>query len=81
MSDEALANSETAAADDDWAAAMAEQATAAKFICGTCPIRSACLRWALDTGQEAGVWGGTSEEDRRAMRRTGRTDQALPVSA
>jgi len=29
MSDEALANSNAAAADDDWAAAMAEQATAA----------------------------------------------------
>ncbi|MDB5803650.1 MAG: fliN [Betaproteobacteria bacterium] len=29
MSDEALANSDAPAADDDWAAAMAEQATAA----------------------------------------------------
>ena len=46
-----------------------EQLSAAKAVCGSCPIRSACLRWALDTGQEAGVWGGTSEDERRALRR------------
>ena len=59
----------------------AEQATAAKFICGTCPIRSACLRWAIDTGQEAGVWGGTSEEDRREMRRASRSGRSITVTA
>jgi WhiB family transcriptional regulator, redox-sensing transcriptional regulator len=30
----------------------------------------------MDTGQEAGVWGGTSEEDRRAMRRAARIGTA-----
>jgi len=52
-----------------------EQIAAAKNVCGTCPIRSACLAWALETGQEAGVWGGTDEDERRALRRT-----SLPVS-
>ena len=47
-----------------------EQLAAAKTVCGTCPLQRACLNWALDTGQEAGVWGGTGEDDRRAMRRT-----------
>ena len=47
-----------------------EQLAAAKAVCGTCPLRAACLDWALETGQEAGVWGGTGEDDRRAMRRT-----------
>ena len=47
-----------------------EQLAAAKTVCGTCPLQRACLTWALDTGQEAGVWGGTGEDDRRAMRRT-----------
>ena len=28
-----------------------------------------CLRWALDTGQDAGVWGGLSEDERRALKR------------
>jgi WhiB family redox-sensing transcriptional regulator len=58
-----------------------EQITAAKFVCGTCPIRSACLTWALDTGQEHGVWGGTTEDERRSMRRTGRRVEPLPLSA
>ncbi|MFE1451936.1 WhiB family transcriptional regulator [Streptomyces olivaceoviridis] len=37
----------------------------AKRICGRCPIRSACLAWALDTRQPAGVWGGMDEHERR----------------
>jgi WhiB family redox-sensing transcriptional regulator len=28
-----------------------------------------CLTWALETGQDAGVWGGTSEDERRALKR------------
>ncbi len=28
-----------------------------------------CLTWAMDTGQDAGVWGGMSEDERRAMKR------------
>jgi WhiB family redox-sensing transcriptional regulator len=28
-----------------------------------------CLRWALETGQDAGVWGGLSEDERRALKR------------
>jgi WhiB family redox-sensing transcriptional regulator len=30
---------------------------------------SDCLTWALETGQDAGVWGGTSEDERRALKR------------
>lgn len=62
--------------------AAAEQITAAKYICGTCPLQAACLTWALDTGQDHGVWGGTTEDERRDLRRgrlTGRP--LLPISA
>jgi WhiB family redox-sensing transcriptional regulator len=41
----------------------------AKRICHSCPVRDECLRWALDTGQSIGVWGGTSEAERRALAR------------
>ncbi|MEU1202084.1 WhiB family transcriptional regulator [Streptomyces sp. NPDC005813] len=41
----------------------------AKAVCRACPVREACLRWALDTGQAIGVWGGTSEAERRALAR------------
>ncbi|MFD5074107.1 WhiB family transcriptional regulator [Streptomyces sp. NPDC058371] len=41
----------------------------AKAVCRGCPVRDACLQWALDTGQTIGVWGGTSENERRALKR------------
>jgi WhiB family redox-sensing transcriptional regulator len=39
----------------------------AKQICAACPVHQACLNWALETGQEKGVWGGLSEQERRKM--------------
>jgi WhiB family redox-sensing transcriptional regulator len=42
------------------------QVQSAKAICALCPVREECLQWALDTAQDAGVWGGLSEEERRA---------------
>ncbi|MFW5416618.1 WhiB family transcriptional regulator [Nocardiopsis sp. CNT-189] len=41
----------------------------AKEVCAACPVSSACLRWALETGQDGGVWGGMSEQERRSLRR------------
>jgi len=39
----------------------------AKAICARCPARAECLEFALDTGEAYGIWGGTSEDDRRAL--------------
>ena len=47
----------------------ADQAIRAKAICGSCRVRSACLEWSLATYQDAGVWGGLDEEERREIRR------------
>ena len=41
----------------------------AKAVCRRCDVVETCLRWALDTGQDAGVWGGLSEDERRALKR------------
>jgi WhiB family redox-sensing transcriptional regulator len=41
----------------------------AKRICQACPVRTPCLAWALDQDVASGVWGGATEEERRAMRR------------
>ena len=41
----------------------------AKSVCRRCPQTDACLRFALETGQDAGVWGGLSEDERRALKR------------
>ncbi len=45
----------------------------AKAVCGQCPVRDACLDFALRTRQDAGVWGGYSEDERVALRRARRT--------
>ncbi|TKT03954.1 WhiB family transcriptional regulator [Streptomyces lasalocidi] len=42
----------------------------AKRICGLCPIRSACLEYALTHDERFGVWGGLSEKERLHLRRT-----------
>lgn len=34
-----------------------------------CPVMERCLDWALESGQDYGVWGGTNEEDRRRIQR------------
>jgi len=41
----------------------------AKRVCRRCAVREECLQWAIDAGQDHGVWGGMSEDERRAMKR------------
>ncbi|MDX3802829.1 WhiB family transcriptional regulator [Streptomyces sp. AK04-3B] len=41
----------------------------AKSVCRRCPVQEACLEWAMETDQTLGVWGGTSETERRALKR------------
>src|SRR5690606_2668884 len=36
----------------------------AKRVCGTCPIRRACLEYALTHDERFGIWGGLSERER-----------------
>jgi WhiB family redox-sensing transcriptional regulator len=45
------------------------QVEQAKAVCRRCTVADNCLQWALETGQDAGVWGGMSEEERRAVKR------------
>jgi WhiB family redox-sensing transcriptional regulator len=46
-----------------------EQIENAKAVCRVCDVQKACLDYALTTNQDSGIWGGTSEEERRALRR------------
>ncbi len=42
------------------------QISAARAVCRRCAVTAMCLAYALQTSQ-AGVWGGTTQEERRAM--------------
>ncbi|MET7495582.1 WhiB family transcriptional regulator [Streptomyces sp900116325] len=45
------------------------QTEEAKAVCGGCAVRELCLEWAMEHGQDSGVWGGLGEAERRALKR------------
>lgn len=49
---------------------------AARKICADCPVRSPCLEYALANRIDHGVWGGTSERERRRILRQRRLGAA-----
>ena len=52
----------------------------AKKICATCPVKEACLEYALDHRVDHGVWGGTSERQRRRILRSRRTSSTVTLA-
>ena len=46
-----------------------DQIEEAKSICTLCLVVDDCLQYALKTNQEAGVWGGYAEDERRRLRK------------
>jgi WhiB family redox-sensing transcriptional regulator len=44
-----------------------ENARAAKKICAACPVINECLKYALENGEDEGVYGGMSTWDRRLL--------------
>lgn len=48
-----------------------EAVAAALKVCRHCPmqIKARCLAWAMDNPQVGGVYGGTTEKHRKAMRK------------
>lgn len=49
--------------------AVERQVAEARAVCASCPVAVSCLRWAVETGQEAGIWAGITEEDRDPLAR------------
>ena len=41
----------------------------ATAICAGCPVKAECLEYALDAREVYGVWGGMTEDERRALLR------------
>lgn len=46
-----------------------DKADEAKSICQGCDVRIACLEHALASREKVGIWGGTSERERRRILR------------
>ncbi len=46
-----------------------KQANEAKAICMECPVVTECLEYAIRTNQDSGIWGGTTEDERKSIRR------------
>lgn len=44
-----------------------EDADEAKCICADCSVRIACLEHALASREKDGVWGGTTDKERRRI--------------
>jgi WhiB family redox-sensing transcriptional regulator len=44
---------------------------------GRCPVLEACLDYAIENGERWGVWGGTSERERRRIKRQRHRDAAI----
>jgi WhiB family redox-sensing transcriptional regulator len=57
----------------------AEKAEEARSICNRCPVKAECLTYAIERKQYWGVWGGTTEEERREDRRAARRILARQV--
>ncbi len=57
------------------------QTERAKEVCGECPVNIKCLDYALETNQDSGIWGGTSEEERRSIRRARLARTKSPLAA
>ncbi len=56
-----------------------EEIEMAKSICHHCPVREQCLDYAMKTGQDYGIWGGLTEDERRVLarrRRNARVNRA-----
>ncbi len=46
---------------------LEEDPTPAKRVCDACPVRLACLGFALRNGEKYGIWGGLTERERSRL--------------
>jgi len=53
---------------------------AARRICANCPVKEPCLEYALAFRIDHGVWGGSSERERRRILKRRRVGAAIAAS-
>lgn len=52
----------------------------ARAICATCKVKEPCLEYALTYRIDHGVWGGTSERERRRILKRRRHESTVEVA-
>jgi len=63
---------------DVWFPERGELSVPAKAICRSCLVQPECLAFALDEGfRLAGIWGGTSQNQRKVLLRSGKVTGEL----
>jgi len=50
-----------------WSGPALRQVAQAKATCARCHVRLACLGYAFEVGPVEGIWGGTTEAERRLL--------------
>jgi WhiB family redox-sensing transcriptional regulator len=50
-----------------------ESAAPARRICAACSVKTRCAVFALENDYKIGVWGGLTGQERRRLRRSGRS--------
>lgn len=58
-----------------------EHAEPAVRVCRGCPVRRDCLTWAVEGGEQHGIWGGMLPYDRAQHAQEEGTGQAPPADA
>ena len=54
-----------------------KHADEAKAVWNECVVKIDCLEYAIRTNQDSGIWGGTTEEERKSLRREYRKNGSL----
>lgn len=57
-----------------WFPDKGESTKAAKKICKKCPVTETCKEFAVNNIEVYGIWGGTSDRERKRIRRERRAE-------
>lgn len=46
-----------------------EKIRMSKELCAECPVSMLCLEYALEAGEDDGIWGGLTRNERKSLKR------------
>jgi len=44
-----------------------EKIRMARILCGSCPLKMLCLEYAIEAGEQDGIWGGLTRNERKSV--------------